>query len=94
MSTRHDSLEDRLSAVEDKLTNLQEQLDLLPELIASRIAVQVCIETNIFILSITVNLNNIYKLFKFGKQLKVKLCKQVVGRNIETQKRGYKMQYQ
>lgn len=41
MSTRQDSLDDRLAAVEDKLANLQEQIELLPDLIASRIAVQV-----------------------------------------------------
>lgn len=41
MSTRQDALEDRLQHVEDKLTNLQEQLDLLPDLIASRIQAQV-----------------------------------------------------
>lgn len=41
MSTRQDSLEDRLTTLEDKLGALQEQLDLLPDLIASRIQAQV-----------------------------------------------------
>lgn len=41
MSTRQDSLEDRLTTLEDKLGTLQEQLDLLPDLIASRIQAQV-----------------------------------------------------
>lgn len=37
MSTRQDSLEDRLTSMEDKLVALQEQLDMLPDLISSRI---------------------------------------------------------
>lgn len=41
MSTRQDTLEDRLTTMEDKLVALQEQLDLLPDLIASRIQAQV-----------------------------------------------------
>uniref|UniRef100_A0A1Y1K3S0 Calmodulin-binding domain-containing protein n=2 Tax=Photinus pyralis TaxID=7054 RepID=A0A1Y1K3S0_PHOPY len=40
MSTRQDTLEDRLATVEDKLVTLQEQLDLLPDLIATRIQAQ------------------------------------------------------
>ncbi|XP_022914715.1 small conductance calcium-activated potassium channel protein isoform X4 [Onthophagus taurus] len=36
MSTRQDTLEDRLTTIEDKIATLQEQLDLLPELITSR----------------------------------------------------------
>ncbi|CAH0562426.1 unnamed protein product [Brassicogethes aeneus] len=40
MSTRQDTLEDRLSSMEDKLSSLQEQLECLPEIIASRIQVQ------------------------------------------------------
>ncbi|CAG9855335.1 unnamed protein product [Phyllotreta striolata] len=40
MSTRQDSLEDRLTTMEEKLLALQEQLDLLPELIANRIQTQ------------------------------------------------------
>ncbi|XP_076261248.1 small conductance calcium-activated potassium channel isoform X2 [Rhynchophorus ferrugineus] len=40
MSTRQDAFEDRLTKVEGKLTDLQEQLDLLPDLIASRIQTQ------------------------------------------------------
>lgn len=43
MSTRQDSLEDRLTTIEDKIVALQEQLDLLPDLIASRIQAQVYI---------------------------------------------------
>lgn len=46
MSTRQDTLEDRLATVEDKLATLQEQLDLLPDLIASRIQAQV---SNLFL---------------------------------------------
>ncbi|XP_018568532.1 small conductance calcium-activated potassium channel protein [Anoplophora glabripennis] len=41
MSTRQDTLEDRLTTMEDKLVALQEQLDLLPDLIATRIQSQV-----------------------------------------------------
>lgn len=41
MSTRQDTLEDRLATVEDKLVTLQEQIDLLPDLIATRIQAQV-----------------------------------------------------
>ncbi|XP_017784268.1 PREDICTED: small conductance calcium-activated potassium channel protein isoform X2 [Nicrophorus vespilloides] len=37
MSTRQDTLEDRLGTLEDKLVALQEQLELLPDLIATRI---------------------------------------------------------
>ncbi|XP_019765291.1 small conductance calcium-activated potassium channel protein isoform X2 [Dendroctonus ponderosae] len=40
MSTRQDTLEDRLTNVEEKLTALHDQLDLLPDLIASRIQTQ------------------------------------------------------
>ncbi|XP_057653339.1 small conductance calcium-activated potassium channel protein isoform X3 [Diorhabda carinulata] len=40
MSTRQDSLEDRLTTMEEKLLALQEQLELLPELIATRIQTQ------------------------------------------------------
>ncbi|XP_065225294.1 small conductance calcium-activated potassium channel protein 2 isoform X2 [Planococcus citri] len=40
LSTRHDSLEDRLVTLEDKMATLQEQLELLPELIAKRILQQ------------------------------------------------------
>lgn len=42
MSTRQDNLEDRLTTMEDKIVALQEQLELLPDLIASRIQAQVC----------------------------------------------------
>ncbi|CAG9828340.1 unnamed protein product [Diabrotica balteata] len=41
MSTRQDSVEDRLTTMEEKLIALQEQLDLLPELITTRIQTQV-----------------------------------------------------
>lgn len=41
MSTRQDTLEDRLTTMEDKLAALQEQLELMPDIIASRIQVQV-----------------------------------------------------
>lgn len=41
MSTRQDNLEDRLTTMEDKIVALQEQLELLPDLIASRIQAQV-----------------------------------------------------
>lgn len=41
MSTRQDALEDRLVTFDEKLVALQEQLELLPDLIASRIAAQV-----------------------------------------------------
>ncbi|KAF5284106.1 hypothetical protein FQA39_LY17097, partial [Lamprigera yunnana] len=40
MSTRQDTLEDRLATVEDKLVTLQEQIELLPDLIATRIQAQ------------------------------------------------------
>ncbi|XP_044729897.1 small conductance calcium-activated potassium channel protein 2 isoform X1 [Chrysoperla carnea] len=40
MSTRQDALEDRLVTFDEKLVALQEQLELLPDLIASRIAAQ------------------------------------------------------
>ncbi|XP_050518895.1 small conductance calcium-activated potassium channel protein [Diabrotica virgifera virgifera] len=40
MSTRQDSVEDRLTTMEEKLIALQEQLDLLPELITTRIQTQ------------------------------------------------------
>lgn len=41
MSTRQDTLEDRLTTMEDKLVALQEQLELLPDLIATRIQAHV-----------------------------------------------------
>lgn len=41
MSTRQDTLEDRLTTMEDKIVALQEQLELLPDIIASRIQAQV-----------------------------------------------------
>lgn len=41
MSTRQDALEDRIAGFEEKLVALQEQIELLPELIATRIAAQV-----------------------------------------------------
>ncbi|XP_063696619.1 small conductance calcium-activated potassium channel protein isoform X3 [Culicoides brevitarsis] len=40
MSTRHDSLEDRLSVLEDKLQSIQDQLDALPEILSR------CIQQN------------------------------------------------
>lgn len=41
MSTRQDTLEDRLTTMEDKLVALQEQIDLLPDIIVTRIQAQV-----------------------------------------------------
>lgn len=41
MSTRQDTLEDRLTTMEDKLVALQEQLELLPDLLATRIQAHV-----------------------------------------------------
>lgn len=41
MSTRQDTLEDRLTTMEDKIVALQEQIELLPDLIATRIQAQV-----------------------------------------------------
>lgn len=43
MSTRQDAVDDRLSTLEDKMVALQEQLELLPDLIATRIQAQVLI---------------------------------------------------
>ncbi|KAJ8982801.1 hypothetical protein NQ317_010422 [Molorchus minor] len=40
MSTRQDTLEDRLTTMENKLVALQETIDLLPDLIATRIQTQ------------------------------------------------------
>lgn len=48
MSTRQDTLEDRLTNMEDKLVALQEQLDLLPDLISSRIQSHVSLFLNQF----------------------------------------------
>lgn len=47
MSTRQDALEDRIAGFEEKLVALQEQIELLPELIATRIAAQVILKKNL-----------------------------------------------
>lgn len=60
MSTRQDSLEDRLTSLEDKLGTLQEQLDLLPDLIASRIQAQV---VELFLIFRTLRVLRAYSLF-------------------------------
>lgn len=41
MSSRQDNLEDRLTTMEDKIVALQEQLELLPDLLVTRIQAQV-----------------------------------------------------
>lgn len=48
MSTRQDALEDRIAGFEEKLVALQEQIELLPELIATRIAAQVILKFSAF----------------------------------------------
>ena len=41
MSSRQDSVDDRLSTIEDKIAALQEQLEMLPDILSTKIQAHV-----------------------------------------------------